>query len=246
MKKIVLGTMVATSIFAAQIVELACDKGYAPYSYKEGKVVKGVYVDVIRAAFNKIKDYDVKFKAIAWKKAVDKVKKGKVVGFFPPYYKKTREAWTRFSEPLLPETTVVFAKESTHKGKVKFPEDFEGLTVCMNRGFGLDTMGGDKFAQMIKDKKIKHKEGNTNKICLNQVKKNKADFYLNDKLIDISDFPTITRGLSAQKNHGYIGFTLKDKKYPYIKDFEAKFNKVIIQMKKDGEIDKIINSYKNK
>ncbi len=243
MKKIIVGILIATSLFAAQVVELACDKGYPPYSYKDGKVAKGAYVDVIKAAFDKIPEYDVKFKAMAWKKVMTNARKGKVIGFFPPYFNKEREAWTKFSEPILPETTVVFAKDKVNNKKVKFPEDFLGLTVCMNRGFGLSTMGGDKFAKMVDSGSIDIKWGNNNKVCLNQVKKNKADFYINDQLIDTKKFPSIKRGLQAQKNNGYIGFTLKGN-YSYKDDVRKKFNKVIVQMKKDGEVEKILKKYK--
>ena len=246
MKKIILGTMVATSIFAAQIVEIACDKSYKPYSYKDGKEAKGIYVDVIRKAVSQMPNYEVKFKPAAWNKAVNAVKKGKAIGFFPPYYSKARESWMRYSEALGAEKVYVIAKESTHKGKAKFPEDFKGLTACINRGYGLAILGGKKFEQMIKDKTIKLKNGNTTKVCLNQIKSNKADFTLYDRLIDISGFPMLTHGLNSQSNNSYIGFTLKDKKFPYQKDFETKFNKIIKKMRASGDIEKIINSYKKK
>ena len=32
-------------------------------------IAKGVYVDVIKAAFDKMPDYDVKFNMVAWKKS---------------------------------------------------------------------------------------------------------------------------------------------------------------------------------
>ena len=162
--------IMATSIFAVQIVEIACDKSYKPYSFKDGKEAKGIYVDVIRKAVSQMPNYEVKFKPVAWNKAVNAVKKGKNIGFFPPYYSKARESWMRYSEALGAEKVYVIAKEKTHKGKVKFPEDFKGLTVCINRGYGLTILGGEKFEQMIKDKTIILKQGNTTKVCLNQIK----------------------------------------------------------------------------
>ena len=68
MKRIILGALLLTSSYATQIVELACDKAYKPYSYKDGKEAKGIYVDIIKVAISKIPDYDVKFKPVAWKK----------------------------------------------------------------------------------------------------------------------------------------------------------------------------------
>ncbi len=239
MNKILLSTIMGISLWGSQTVELVCDKGYPPYSYKDGKKAKGVYVDVIKTAFNKLPQYDVKFKAIAWKKAISYVQSGKAIGFFPPYFNKDREAWTKFSTPILTETSVVFAKEKILKGKKKFPEDFLGLTVCMNRGFSISSVAGTKLAKMVDSGSINIKRGNTNQICLNQLKTNKADFYVNDQLIDTKNFPSIKRGLKVKQNNGYIGFTLKDD-FPYKNDLISKLNKVINQMKKDGEIDKIL------
>lgn len=243
MKKIIIILTFGSLLFGATTVELTCDKGYPPYSYKEDKITKGVYVDVIKSAFSKMPDYDVKFKPLAWKKAGSLVKKGKAVGFFPPYYNESKTAWTNFSEPILGETAVVFALAKTLETRKNFPQDYKGLTLCMNRGFAVENFGNVKFKEMLDKKEIKLKWGNDNKVCLRQVAKKKADFYLNDQLIDTKAFLNIKRGVATKNNDGYIGFTLKEKKFPYLKDLQTKFNKVIRDMKASGEIDKILKSY---
>ncbi len=243
LKKLLLVSLVSSAIFASQTIELLGDKSYPPYSYKEDGKAKGVYVEVIKAAFSKLPNYNVKFNMIAWKRAIAMTKKGKTIGFFPPYYSEERTSWTQFSEPILSETSIVFAKEKTLIGKYNFPEDFAGTRVCLNRGFTLMT-GGLKFKRMIENKEIKLIEANNNNDCLAQVKRDKADFYINDQLIDISNFPTIRKAMKIKENIGHIGFTLKDTNYPYIKDLETKFNTVIKQMKLDGTIDKIVKKYK--
>ncbi len=244
MKKILISAAIASTLFGATTIELTCDKGYKPYSYKEGKDAKGVYVDVIKSAFAKMPDYDVKFKPLAWKKVQSLVKSGKSVGFFPPYYNKKRTAWTKFSEPILGETIVVFALAKTLETKKNFPEDYKGLTLCMNRGFQAVNFGNATFLKMVENKEIKIKRGNDNKVCLRQVAKKKADFYLNDQLIDTKEFPDIKRGVATKNNDGFIGFTLKTKNYPYMEDLQTKFNKTIKDMKASGEIDKILKTYK--
>ena len=245
MKKILLSAALLTiNLLATQTIELYGDKGYPPYSYKDGSDAKGVYVDIIKSAFNKMPKYNVKFNMIAWKRAISMTKQGKAIGFFPPYYSDERTKWTKFSEPILEEKSIIFAKEKTLNNKTKFPEDFYGLTVCLNRGFGHDTVGGEKFAQAIKSGKLKLVEGNDNKACLNRVNRGIADFYINDQLIDISKFTQIKRGIKAKENFGYVGFTLKTKDYPFINDLQQKFNQVIKQMKQNGDIKKIVQRYK--
>lgn len=244
MKKLLAGILlIAGSVFSAQTVELSGDKDYKPYSYLDGTEAKGVYVDVLKAAFDKMPDYDVKFNMVAWKRAIALVKQGKTVGFFPPYYSKSRLPWTKFSEPILPETTIVFAKENTLAGKTKFPEDFYGKKVCLNKGFSPATMGGETFDKAVKSGKIKLIEGNNNKACLGQVNRGIADFYLNDQLVD-PIFPAVKKGIKIKENQGYVGFTLKNDNYAFSADFQGKFNAVIKSMKENGEIDKILKKYK--
>jgi len=125
-----------------------------------------------------------------------------------------------------------------------FQDDYKGLTLCLNKGFSAENFGNKKFKEMIDNKEIKIKRGKDNNVCLNQVVKKKADFYLNDQLINTKKFPSVKRGVSTKNNNGYIGFTLKDSKYPFMKDLQTKFNKVIKEMKASGEIDKILSQYK--
>ncbi len=244
MHKIIGMALLTINLFASQIVELSGDMNYPPYSYKKDGKAMGVYVEIINLAFSKIPNYDVKFKMMAFKRAIAMTKRGKTIGFFPPYYSDERTSWTKFSEPILGETTIIFAKEKILKNKNNYPEDFYGTTVCLNRGFNQYVMGGDKFSKAIKNKKIKLIEANNNNDCLTRVKRGMADFYINDQLIDISKFTSIKKGMKAKANFGHIGFTLKDNKYPFMKDLQQKFNSEIKKMKQSGEIDKIVQKYK--
>ena len=243
-KGLLVSLALSGTVFASQIVELAGDKNYPPYSYEQNGIPKGVYVDILKSAFSKMKDYDIRFNMMAYKRAIAMTKQGTTVGFFPPYYGKERTAWTKFSEPILAERTVIFAKNDILKTKKNYPKNFYGLTACLNRGFNQSLLGGEKFAKAVKEGRIKLIEGNDNVACLNRVNRGKADFYINDQLIDTSMFPEIKTGLKAKDNFGHVGFTLKTKNYPFIKDLENKFNEVIKSMKKSGEIEKILNNYK--
>ena len=244
LKSTVISILLSCNIYAAQTVELAGDMNYQPYSYIEDGIAKGVYVDIIKEAFNKMPNYDLKLNMMAFKRAIQMTKQGKIIGFFPPYYGKSRTLWTKFSEPILAETIILFGKEKTLKENTNYPEDFYGKAVCLNRGFNQSLLGGEKFEQAIKSKKIQLIEGNDNKACLNRVNRGIADIYINDQLIDTSIFPDIKKGMKIKGNFGHIGFTLKKDNYKYIDDFESTFNKTIKQMKKNGQIEKILNKYK--
>lgn len=244
MKKLFLLLLLSAIVNASQMVKLAGDNNYPPYSYSENGVAKGIYVDIIKSAFSKMDGYTLDLKMLAWKKAIAMTKKGKIVGFFPPYYSDERTEWTKFSEPILKETTIVFAKEKTLKNKKSFPKDFYGLTICMNRGFSLEAVAGKDLAQAVESKKITLIEANKNRDCLIRIKRKMADFYVNDQFIDTSEFSMVKKGLEVKASLGHLGFTLKTKNYPFMKDLEEKFNSVIKEMKSSGEIDKIMKKYR--
>lgn len=234
----------STQLFSAQLITLSGDKNYPPYSYEENGIAKGVYVDILKSAFSKMKEYDLEIKMMAYKRAIKLTQTGKTIGFFPPYYGIERTKWTKFSEPILAETMILFAKEKTLENKQNYPEDYYGLTACLNRGFSQTLLGGEKFAKAVQDGKIKLIEANDNQGCLSRVERGLADFYVNDQLVDISKFKNIHRGPVVVENFGHVGFTLIKQDYPYIDEFEKKFNIVIKQMKENGEIQKILENYK--
>ena len=225
-------------------ITLFGDEGYPPYSYSEGDKAKGIYVEVLTKIFEKIEGYEVKFKMLPWKRCIKLVKDGKSIAFFPPYYTEERETWMVFSEPILQEQTIVFGKAEKLKGKTKWPEYFYNHTFGLNAGFNPEAMAGKKFSSAVQMGMIKINEAKNNESNLKKLAKDRLDFYINDKLIDISSFPDIKRGIVAKNNWGYLGFTRKDFEYSeYLNDFKIKFNKAVKKTKETDEIQKIINSY---
>ena len=52
------------------------DINYPPYSFEDEGQPKGIYVDILRSAFAKMRDYDVTIKMIPWKRGLEYIKKG--------------------------------------------------------------------------------------------------------------------------------------------------------------------------
>lgn len=233
-------------VFAKEQVIIYGDNNYPPYSYEDNGMPKGIYVDVLNSAFSNMSDYNVTIKMLPWKRGLHYIKTGKGLALFPPYYADKRDPWMLFSEPILKEQVVVFGKSENLKGKTKWPEDFYGSKIGMNMGFNPFSMGGDAFGEACKAKKIKIEEANNNEQNFKKLERNRIDFYINDKMIDISPYPSIKRGIVAKTNYGYLGFTKKNENYNYKTDFIKKFNQNIKKMKKSGEIQKIIDKYMKK
>jgi polar amino acid transport system substrate-binding protein len=229
--------------FAKQQVVIVGDTSYPPYSYLEAGQPKGIYVDILKSAFSRMPDYEIEIKMLPWKNGMNSVKTGKNVGIFPPYYTEERIPWMLFSEPILKEEVVVFGKAENLEGKTQWPEDFFGNKFGVNQGFSPSSMGGDKFASAVKSGQIKLEEVGSNDQNLKKLKAGRIDFYLNDKMIDTSKFSSIKRGIVANLNNGYLGFTKKDENFKFIPDFKKQFDEIIKQMKESKEIDNIVQKY---
>jgi polar amino acid transport system substrate-binding protein len=233
----------ALNLTYGQTVIIYGDKNYPPYSYLENGENKGIYVEVVKKAFKKMKDYTVIIKLGLWSEVFSKVKKGRGVGIFPPFFKKERTKILYYSEPLVQEQVVVFGTAKKLNGKTKWPEDFYNTNIGLNSGFGYDSMGGKAFLKAYNDGKLEISESRNNKLNLEKVNSNRIDYYLNDRLINISDYPKIKRGVVAVSNYGYLCFTKNTERYPFIPKFKKQFDDAIKELKANNEIDEIIKKY---
>jgi len=230
-------------ISAKQQVTIYGDDAYPPYSYQEHNKPKGIYVEVLKRAFSNMTDYEVTIKMIPWNIGLSCIKRGECMALFPPYYAEDRLAWIKLSEPVLKEEIVVFGIIKNLKGKTKWPQDFMGSQIGINKGFSLNAMGGNFFADLCNSGKITVQEADNNEYNLMKLENGRIDYYLNDRLIDISKHPSIGRGIVAKTNYGHLGFTKKGEKFNYLSDFKKQFNAIIQKMKLSNEIEKMIESH---
>lgn len=219
------------------------DSNYPPYSYEENGQAKGIYVNILEAAFSKMTNYNVTIKMIPWKKGMKYLKQGKIVALFPPYYSNERNIWIHFSEPILEEKVAVFGKPENLEGKTKWTDDFHGESFGINRGFGIEAVGGIKFAKSCHAGTISVEEIDTTKQSLMLLMRDRITFYINDRFIDITSYPSIKCGMIINTNYGHLGFTRKSEKYNYLPDFKQKLDKIIQQMKAANEINTIFDKY---
>ncbi len=251
-RNVLLATCMVLMLFAGQalaVTEVVVygDNGYPPYSYEKAGSVAGIYVDVIKAAFDAIPEYKVSIKPIPWKRGLALVEQGKAMGLFPPYRTEDRVSWMAFTEPLLQERVVAFGKRSSLEGKKTWPDDFLGAKVGLNSGFSNEGMGGKAFAEAVKAGKIKVEGAKNTETNLKKLAYGRIDFYLSDWMTDvggISEGDPITVGPVATMNMGYLGFTRKTEKFPFLPDLISKFDAAVREMKAAGKIEEIIGRYR--
>jgi len=124
-------------------------------------------------------------------------------------------------------------------------EDFYGHTIGMNRGFSPYALGGVAFGDAYQAKIIKTEEANTTEQNLKKLERDRFLFYINDKFLDISPYPSIKKGMTVNINFGHLGFTKQNNNYKFMKDFKNRFDQIIKEMKESNEIEKIVNKYIN-
>jgi polar amino acid transport system substrate-binding protein len=73
---------------------------YEPYVIDEGKVIKGVFPDIVNAVFHEL-DIKIEFIFMPWKRGEITVKKGEAFATFPYLITEQRAGNFYFSDPVI-------------------------------------------------------------------------------------------------------------------------------------------------
>lgn len=234
---------------AATEVTIIGDNGYKPYIYSDGGVAKGIYAEIITAAFAKMSDYTLKWDLKVWKRGLSDLESGKGFALVPPYYRPDDRPYIDpYSEALLDEKVVlVCRKEVLNKERATFPDDYVGLKFGNNTGYA--TLGDD-FFNLVKEGKITLHEAPSTEANLKKITAGRIDCYGNDRMVIATSLKDMGSALGTdvdvahdvKTEKGFLGFS-RDGQFPYKDDFVNQFNAVIKEMKSNGEIEAIINKY---
>lgn len=246
---------VAQSINNTEVI-IYGDAHYPPYSWEFENKLVGIYPSILDSAFKKMNGFTVILKPIPWKRGLHYIEKGEAFAIFPPYYYPIRRPYiSPYSRPILNESIVLVCHDRVNQPATKkWPDDFYGLTIGVNRGYAL---GGDAFYTSVQNGKIKkvETEGTIKNILM--VASGRTDCYINDvnaikwnmeklkregryreKVQNIQFGPLI----SFQR--GYLGYTNKNSQnYPYKKNFISQLDNIIDEMVQSGEISRITDEF---
>lgn len=240
-------------------VTIYSDDSYLPYSYLEDGQAKGIYVDILKTAFSRLKGYTVTIEPVPWKRGLEYIESGTGFAIFPPYYHPTDRPWMVYSTPILTEELTLFCNaDILQTPRPHWPQDYEGLTIGNNLGFaGIVEGQAETFAKYH----ITIEEASGNQANLLKVALKRIDCYANDRLSILWELErlkangTYTPGdtqaeileaVTISSEQGYVGYTNADNgAFPYKADFMAQLDDILNTMKENGEIEAIMNAFIN-
>ncbi len=236
---------------ATEKVVLEADDDYAPYSYVEKGQHKGIYVEFLKKAADKLApEYEVQLLPVPWKRGLIDLERGDAMALFPPYFNRERAFIQPYSVPLYRETIVLFCNAQAMKSVRKnFPEDFSDLVIGINLGFAL----GDRMVHAAKAGLIKTEEAKGNDANIKKLNSGRIGCYANDRLSVIHsakgfhDDPAfknfkLYEAVELSGENAHIGYSAANHA-PYKQDFINKMNTAIEETKKAGVMAKLIADY---
>jgi len=239
------------------MVEVYGDDAYPPYSYQENGVLKGIYTEILRVAFSRMKGYQVQMLPMPWKRGLQYLESGEGFALYPPYHHVTDRPYIwPYSLPILDEKVVVFCRdELMQQPRPRWPEDYYGLTIGNNAGFFL---GGERFREAVDQGHITLAEKGGSKQNLLKLVSGRVDCYINDRLSILWELKALqrsgeynpdrhhllTEGATISLEQGFLGITARDFGRFYFKeDFLRKFDSVIYGMRKSGELQQMVDDF---
>lgn len=233
------------------------DAAYPPYSYEERGQAKGIYVEILKVAFSRLKGYDVRFEPAPWKRGLGYLEAGIGFGLIPPYYRPQARPWMDVSVPILDETISVFCSEGVlETPRPVWPQDYAGLKIGNNAGFATFT---ETPAQLQAQYQIIIENEPGTETGLLRLASGQIDCYVNDRLSVLwllsrlraqgkynpnGAHANILEGATIVSEQGHIGYTNADKgAFAYKADFMAQTDKILTAMKESGEIEQIVEAF---
>lgn len=245
------GVCLATTLHAGEKVTLYGDENYAPYSFVEGGRFRGMYVDILEKAAERLKPaYDITLQPVPWKRGLADLEFGSAFALFPPGLKRERTYIDRYSVAIYRETVAVFCNDAVMAQPRKtFPDDFAGLTVGVNLGFLLS----DRLMQAAKAGTVKLESAKNNDANLKKLAGHRIDCFASDRAAAryaarqlgayfASTGFKLQEAVELSGEDTFIGYSVKSQP-AYRADFIAKMDAALEAMKRNGQLAEIVAEY---
>ncbi|KAB8059413.1 transporter substrate-binding domain-containing protein [Janthinobacterium sp. FT14W] len=238
------------ALAAPQTVILYGDDDYAPYSYVENGVFKGMYIDILRQAASAMPAYRLELQPRPWKRGLDALEKGQVFGLFPPGRKTERPYVQPYSTVLYRESVVLFCHDAVMRTpRTRFPADFAGLTIGVNTGFLLsEKLMAPARQGLLHLEAAKGNEANLKKLALRRI-----DCYASDRGAarhtarrlrgELARYGfALHEVLELSSEDTYIAYSAGNTP-AYKADFVAQMNAALLALRQSGQLARIEAAY---
>lgn len=150
-----------------------------PYIYQENEALAGSAIDLVNEMFRRAGEYQVKYVALPWKRAVMKVQSGEADMLLYAAKNESRKSWGRYVDSVLINTRFVLFK--LRNKEIALSPDFsngEKYRVAVRRGYiykqspFLDAINNKVFKSVVQS-------GSTAQ-SIELLMKDRIDFFIGD------------------------------------------------------------------
>lgn len=250
----------APPAMAATLVTILCDSGYPPYSYAENGEAKGLYSDILRAAFARMPDYRVEIQPVPWRRGLKELENGRAFALYPPYYRPRERPYMDYSRPILAERVTVFVRAEIARSRriENFPADYAGLRIGINSGFSV--IQDPLYQRMLERGELTQSLAKDNRANLLKLHVGRIDAYINDRLsilwelkhlqqqraLPLHAHEQFVEGPTLTIEHGHLGVTNRNPSaFPYRADFLQQLNAALDHLEADGLIQRLTARYQD-
>ncbi len=215
---------------------------WAPYEFEENGEIKGISVDIVEEAFNRM-GYKVTKKILPFSRAIELLKNGEIDMITDVKNTiKYQEIGIFSKESIITTKTSLFVKSDSN---IKFDGNILELEPY-KIGVIRDYTYGEAFDNAVKNKTIKVEEVDDKLQNINKVLDDRLDICIENRLV-------LLDALKATNNEGklkelknevnetpvYAWFSKKKNQSKMVDEFDQK----LAEIKRDGTFERIYNSY---
>jgi polar amino acid transport system substrate-binding protein len=215
---------------------------YPPYEYTENGEVKGMAVDIVRAAF-KLMNHEVSIEVFPWPRCQMLFERGEVDGIFTFFQTDERQAFTLYSkEVVVTQTIALWARKGS---SVEFNGDLTRLQAY-NFGVTPRTSYGERFDTAMKYGLLRTEPAYSIESNIRKLVKGRIDIWVSNRDGALHELRRL--GLNDRVRElkhpiqvvpAYVGFS-RLRNHTALRDA---FDQAIIQLKQSGVYDSLVNKY---
>jgi polar amino acid transport system substrate-binding protein len=246
--KVILICCIFVSVEAGEVLKIAVDDDFPPFSFLKNGEAAGIDVDIAKELGKRL-GIDFEISLMPWKRLLTMTKNGSFDGSMSLFKTREREKYAIFTHPVHYSKFVLFVKKG-NEFEYNSIKDLYGKVILQEAGFSI----GDEFDQAVREKKIIVYEVFVSKNIFRLIVNKSYDAFVNNldvilyKLENQKDFMKYADEISylpkpvKAKGAAYLVLS-KNARLKNKKALAKKITKNLMDMETDGTYSKIASEY---